>query len=135
MLSQDQDQKPPHSLDQRLQVMKQLASALLFVHTADLVHKSIRADNIVLFQRTDRTQPSPPQDDREDMLGQPFLLGFDLSRKTEASSEREKTTDFHKAYYLPPDRQGDTNRKYSMLDDIYSWLCCSWSWPCGDLSR
>ena len=117
--------------------MKRLASALLFIHMADHVHKSIRADNVILFASSDDTDDdsaassssggstksgssSSSSSAKSKIIGTPFLLGFDLVRKDAQATEWSKTTDTHKYYYLPPDRQGDPQRKYSMLDDVYS---------------
>jgi serine/threonine protein kinase len=89
--------------------MRKIASCILFIHTAQHVHKSIRTSNILLL---DTSLPSN--------LGEPFLIGFDLSRKSKQASEYTRTSNWWQAYYLPPDRQGDTGRAYTMLDDIYS---------------
>lgn len=99
------------ALDARLRLMKRLASALVFIHLADHVHKSIRPDNILIFpsSKTDGTG-----------LGEPVLIGFDLSRKHDKRSQKIKVAGVEKYYYLAPDRQGDWIRDYSMLDDIYS---------------
>ena len=54
-------------------------------------------------------------------LGEPFLFGFDLVRRAQKQSRRQGTTHFHRAQYLPTDHQGDPQRDYAMLNDIYSF--------------
>ncbi|KAH6640047.1 hypothetical protein BKA67DRAFT_542571 [Truncatella angustata] len=122
-----------HSLDERLALMKRLASALLWVHVAGHVHKSIRADNIILFGSSTSSTPSSAQTSRQDsrerdleskgfphVLGTSFLLGFDLSRADAAATSYTQTADLQKAYYLHPDQQGTPDRRYSLRDDVYA---------------
>ncbi|EFW99881.1 het-s domain containing protein [Grosmannia clavigera kw1407] len=115
-----------HSLDERVALMKKLASALLFIHTAEHIHKSIRADNVVLLREASTETESEQKGygflprTSEMVIGEPFLVGFDLSRKEARHSDMKPTVDLHKTYYLPVDRQGAPVRRYSMLDDIYS---------------
>jgi serine/threonine protein kinase len=101
---------PQHDLSARLALMRKMASCIFFVHTANHVHKSIRTSNILLLSS-----------DLPNYLGEPYLVGFDLSRKSQQASGYTRTKNWWDAYYLPPDRQGDTNRAYTMLDDIYSF--------------
>ncbi|KAF4342745.1 het-s domain protein [Fusarium beomiforme] len=100
---------PTHDLAERLELMKKIATSILFIHTADHVHKSIRTSNILLLDMTPKS------------LGKPYLVGFDLSRKSIKSSRLTKTPEWWNAYYVAPDRQGDTNRAYTLLDDVYSF--------------
>lgn len=112
---------PKHPLDERVHLMKRLASAVLWVHVAGHVHKSIRADNIVLFgpsQADDGGGGEP--DGFPATLGTPFLLGFDLSRASGAASSRERTAELQKAYYLTPDLRGGPERRYTLRDDVYA---------------
>lgn len=110
-----------HPLEERLLLMRKLASAVLYVHTARHVHKRIRAENVILFSRPIPGSLDGARTRWPFSLGEPFLLGFDLSRKNDATSERTKVSNPIESFYLPPDRQGDDpSRKYSMLDDVYS---------------
>lgn len=102
---------PKHSLNERLHIMKRLASTVLFVHLAGHVHKNIRADTVLLFR-----DPAKP----ELVLGEPYLVGFENTRKDGAGSQRLSVRQLEKYYYLPPDRQDETTRDFSMLDDIYT---------------
>ncbi|KAH6867424.1 hypothetical protein B0T10DRAFT_554015 [Thelonectria olida] len=104
------DKPSTHDLASRLALMKKIASCIFFVHTANHVHKSVRTSNILLLSSS---LPS--------YLGEPYLVGFDLSRKSQQASGYTRSTHWWDAFYLPPDRQGDVNRAYTFLDDVYSF--------------
>lgn len=109
-----------HTLDDRLLLMRKIASAILYVHAAGHVHKRIFAQNIVLFSHPILGDTQGARSELPYELGEPFLIGFDLSRKEKHETDWTTTIDLPEVYYLPRDRQGDPSRKYSMLDDIYS---------------
>ena len=103
------------NLDDRILIMRRIASSIFFLHTAQLVHKRICAQNVVLLTRTIDCTVRGGAASIE-----PFLVGFDHSRKVGTVSDMSKGHELHERYFLPPDRQGDTARAYSLLDDIYS---------------
>lgn len=105
---------PKHALNQRFRLITQLATALTYVHTAGLVHKSFRPDSILILQHRSGDKSG---------IGEPFLLGFDLSRKADGRSQRQGVDEFEKNIYLHPDRQGSRSleRYYSQRDDVYSF--------------
>lgn len=109
-----------HTLDERLSLMRKIASAVLYVHTAGHIHKRIFAQNIILFSPRTLGDAQSARSELRYQLGEPFLVGFDLSRKEKHETTWTSTVDPQEVYYLPRDRQGDPSRKYSMLDDIYS---------------
>jgi len=102
-----------HSLSDRFRLATQLARAVFSVHTFDLVHKSIRPENIILFQ------------DQESALGSPFLLGFERIRRHADTTQLRGDVDWEKNLYRHPERQGSSIRdRYIMQHDIYSLGVC-----------
>ena len=103
-----------HPLDHRIRLANRLATALIYVHWGQFVHKHIKPENILIFDACD-TKSFPLA------IGDPFLVGFDRSRL-----EREKTTYkgdivIEDAIYQHPERWGETaEQKSTMLHDIYS---------------
>lgn len=66
---------------------------VLVLHSASLVHKQIRPDNVVIFENSPLStsnpgiQKSPTQRQGYPYnLGKPFLVGFDSVRKVDAAS-------------------------------------------------
>jgi hypothetical protein len=110
-----------HSLGDRVLLARKLASAVLYMHTCDFVHKNIRPDNVLIF-----TDDVPPGEDSAEytyprVIGEPFLVGFDNVRKAIAASNMIKVEDWKKNIYLHPDRHrmgaGD---EYTVRHDVYS---------------
>ncbi len=54
-----------YPLDERIDLAKQLAKSVLFVHTSQFVHKNIRPETILVFKHDTSA------------LGKPFLVGFE----------------------------------------------------------
>jgi len=104
-----------HSINERLNVAKKLASALLYVHSCDLVHKNIRADNVVIFST--KGQKLYPR-----AIGEPYLFDYESVRKSEADSTRAVVADWERNIYLSPKRQSDSNvvLEFTMQHDIFS---------------
>jgi hypothetical protein len=110
-----------HPLGDRVLLARKLASAVLYMHTCDFVHKTIRPDNVLIF-----TDDVPPGDDPAKytypcVIGEPFLVGFDNVRKAIAASNMIKVEEWRKNVYLHPDRHrmgvGD---EYTVRHDVYS---------------
>ncbi|EFR03324.1 serine/threonine protein kinase [Nannizzia gypsea CBS 118893] len=112
-----------HPLNHRIRLAKSIVSAVFVLHSADLVHKQIRPDNIVVFdQEVDNTSDSDQRHQQYPyVLGDPFLLGYDAVRKADAASLMLHVEDWKKNIYLSPDRHrlqpGD---EFRMEHDIYS---------------
>jgi serine/threonine protein kinase len=105
--------KSIHSLSDRFRVATQLARAVSSVHTFDMVHKSIRPENIILFQ------------DLESALGSAFLFGFGSVRRDDEGTRLSGDTDWPKNIYRHPQRQGSRIQdRYIMQHDIYSLGVC-----------
>lgn len=102
-----------HSLSDRFRVATQLARAVFSVHAFDMVHKSIRQENIILFEDSDSTLVSA------------FLFGFGSLRRDEESTRLSSDTDWEKNIYRHPQRQGARLQdRYIMQHDIYSLGVC-----------
>lgn len=102
-----------HSLSDRFRLATQLARAVFHIHTFDMVHKSIRPENIILFR------------DSESALGSAFLLGFEKVRRGEDGTALRGDTQWEKNLYRHPQRQGDKiEHRYIMQHDIYSLGVC-----------
>jgi hypothetical protein len=102
-----------HSLSNRFQLATQLAQAVCSIHSFGLVHKSIRPENIILFQN------------QESALGLAFLLGFEKVRVEEGPTRLVGDTDEEKNLYRHPQRQGlKLQDSYIMQHDIYSLGVC-----------
>lgn len=103
-----------HSLSERFQLATQLARAVFSVHTFDMVHKSIRPENIILLK------------DSRSTLGSAFLLGFESLRLEQGLSRRGTVDeDWEKNIYRHPHRQGRyISQRYRMQHDIYSLGVC-----------
>ena len=101
------------SLSDRFKVAKQLAKSVNYIHTYQFVHKNIRPETIVVFQ------------DRNSILGAPFLLGFQKFRFVEGKTKRLGDLEWERDLYRHPRRQGlNPEEDYKMQHDIYSLGVC-----------
>ncbi|CAI6336155.1 unnamed protein product [Periconia digitata] len=104
---------PSHSLSDRFRLAIQLARAVFHFHTFDMVHKSIRPENILLFR------------DSESTLGSAFLLGFERVRRDEDDTRLSGDEDWARNLCRHPQRQGPRlQERYIMPHDIYSLGVC-----------
>ncbi|KAI0540438.1 serine/threonine protein kinase [Xylaria digitata] len=115
-----------HPLNQRVSLAKRIVKAVFVLHAAGFVHKQIRPDNVVIFERVSTHNPTGTQGAAERTkypyaLGEPFLVGFDSVRKVDAASLMLPVEDWKKSIYLSPERhrlqQGD---EFQMHHDIFS---------------
>ncbi|KAI7970876.1 hypothetical protein EIK77_008056 [Talaromyces pinophilus] len=109
---------PLPSINTRLKLCRQLATAIFYTHTSGLVHKSIRPESIIIFQQ----QPPPDQaDQKKDSTGVLFLTGFQLAREdtpnTVSSTQGNQNWEYD--IYTHPSRHTRGTR-YTMAHDIYS---------------
>jgi hypothetical protein len=117
LLSPENDVGMLFSLNSRIRLAQRLATAVLFTHTAKVVHKNIRPENIITLSSA--TLDADPRQDRE--LGDSFLMGFDFARKETESSERVGDDCWHRNIYRHPQRQGvHLEVDFTFLHDIYS---------------
>ncbi|KAF8539318.1 hypothetical protein BDD12DRAFT_882701 [Trichophaea hybrida] len=118
----NRDRGIAHSLDERINLAKKIASAVFYVHSADFVHKNVRTDNIIILEPiTDPESPSKKYRQFPRAIGEPYLVGYDGVRKVDAETKRLPVGEQGKRIYLHPDRHrlavGD---EYRMKHDVYS---------------
>ena len=101
------------SLTKRIQLSKQLARSVMFVHTTGFVHKGIRPETIIVFN------------DGITDVGPSFLIGFERIRHAHGQTDLMGDLEWHKNIYRHPVRQGQwTEEAYIMQHDIYSLGVC-----------
>jgi len=105
----------PYPLGDCFQLATQLARSVLFVHTANFVHKNIRPETIIVFQ-TEKDGST---------LGVPFLVGFEKFRPEDGNTYLTGDSEWEKDLYRHPARQGlFPEELYRMQHDIYSLGVC-----------
>lgn len=110
-------------LDHRFRLARQISQAVLSVHTAQLVHKSIRPEAILIFQPKVAKSTQPAVDQAG--LGVPFLTGWKMVRRDNDLSSRRGESDWMADIYRHPRRQGlHPEERYNMKHDIYSLGVC-----------
>ncbi|KAF7560180.1 hypothetical protein G7046_g3969 [Stylonectria norvegica] len=105
------------SLSEALNLARQLAKAVSFIHACNFVHKNIRPETILLF----------PDKDQSDVasLGSAYLLGFDSFRSINFQTLLKGDTAWDRNLYRHPSRQGlHAQEKYIMQHDVYSLGVC-----------
>lgn len=104
-----------YPLSEKMSLAKQLARSINYIHILDIVHKNIRPETILIFQRGGRSS----------QLGPLFLLGFKAFRMADSKTLRVGTSIWEEYIYQHPDRQGTNPRaEYVMQHDIYSLGVC-----------
>ena len=113
-------------LNERFTLASLLSRSVFFIHASHFVHKSIRPENIIVFQ------------DASCQLGTPFLVGFNRFRMDTTISHRFEDDNWERNVYRHPQRQGIApDEDFSMQHDIYSLgvvlleigLNTSFTWP------
>ncbi|KAI9924255.1 hypothetical protein AWENTII_003040 [Aspergillus wentii] len=100
-------------LNQRIQLAKQLARSVMFVHTAGFVHKNIRPETIIIFP------------DGANIIGPSFLTGFERIRPADAPTDHYGDLNWDRNIYRHPARQGLWPEElFKMQHDIYSLGVC-----------
>jgi hypothetical protein len=99
-------------LDEKVELSKQLANSVAFVHTANFVHKNIRPETILVFD----------QESSETCAA--FLVGFEVFRMADGRSYGYRDTSWEKNIYHYPFQQGLTQEYYVMQHDIYTLGVC-----------
>lgn len=103
------------SLTRVLDIARQLASAVSFIHTCEFVHKNIRPETILFFQDSDKPGN----------LGPAYIQGFESVRNINFQTLRKGDISWHRNLYRHPQRQGAmANDAYVMQHDVYSLGVC-----------
>ncbi|CAG8937236.1 unnamed protein product [Penicillium salamii] len=106
---------PRISLTKRLKLAKQLARSVMFVHTMGFVHKGIRPETVMIFEK--------PSDGGG--VGPSFLVGFERMRYEIGSTDHMGDLDWQRNLYRHPNRQGLWSEEtFKMHHDIYSLGVC-----------
>ncbi|CAG7932048.1 unnamed protein product [Penicillium olsonii] len=102
-----------HSLSDRIGLAKQLAESITYIHVLVFVHKNIRPETVLIFEKGDTH------------LGPLYLLGFRAFRLVDNKTFRLGNSVWSENIYQHPDRQGSNpNADYTMQHDIYSLGVC-----------
>jgi len=108
---------PEPSLTWRAAIAIQLATAVCYVHTLDLVHKNIRPENAIGLTIQDGVRNA----ERVSL----FLFGFGQVRLESGATRRMGDNSWEKDLYRHPSRQGVSPQDdYVMQHDIYSLGIC-----------
>jgi serine/threonine protein kinase len=102
------------ALEQRFKMALSLARTLNLLHTSGWLHKSLRSNNIVMFQETGTNIPE---------FENPYVLGFEFSRPDgyhEATYHERSRVVSANQLYRHPEVRGHSPRRYQASDDIYS---------------
>jgi hypothetical protein len=102
------------SLSDRLEMAKQLAKAVYYVHLYGFVHKSIRPETILSLGKTNEaTVPSTV-----------CLVGFQVIRTADGRTYSMTDLRWENNLYRHPQRQGNNVDYFVMQHDIYSLGVC-----------
>jgi hypothetical protein len=102
-----------HTLTDRIQLAKQLARAVCYVHTLEFVHKNIRPETVLGFQS------------KNSAFGVFFLVGFEKTRLADGRTKKLGDNAWDRNLYRHPHRQGlHPEESYIMQHDIYSLGVC-----------
>ncbi|MCJ1403822.1 hypothetical protein MMC11_007045 [Xylographa trunciseda] len=101
------------SLNLRLDISRQLAMSVFYLHITGFVHKNLRPENILVFEQ------------EASMSKVPCLVGFEKFRLADSSTFLVGDSLKEREIYRHPSRQGnDPEQKYVMQHDIYSLGVC-----------
>jgi len=101
----------PPSLNVKLDIAKQLANSVLYLHTTGFVHKNIRPETILVFDYGEAKSS--------------FLVGFENFRAAKDGTLKIGDSLLERELYRHPLRQGNhPEQQYVMQHDIYSLGVC-----------
>ena len=107
-----------HPLNDRLRIAIELATAVWYIHSGDIVHKAIRPENILVFHTEDKGGPDCRMPYR---LGSAFLNGFVRFRRIASGTlEIRNTHDVENLYAHPRRWDVQSIDRFSPYHDIYS---------------
>ena len=99
------------ALEQRFKMAVSLCHGLQKWHSFNWLHKGIRSDNVLIFQR----KGSQYWD-----FDNPFLGGQEYARPDRETSSARYVENFKENVYRHPDRQGLPRESHTKMHDIYS---------------
>jgi hypothetical protein len=106
-----------HPLNHRFRLANHLATSVLYIHSGQFVHKSIKPENILMLTSAN----AQPSERFPHVLGWPFLVGFERSRRATVLSGRHGEGKMEDCIYQHPTRWGvKAEEAFTMLHDIYS---------------
>lgn len=101
------------SISRRLELARDVAKSVGYIHTFGFVHKSVRPESILVFELANSSGRSA------------FLAGFEGFRRDEGWTQRQSDDAPDKNIYRHASRQGFNPRdEYEMQHDIYSLGVC-----------
>lgn len=108
------------SLARRLSIGRSIAEAVLQLHTAGWMHKSLRPENVVFLAKKD----SKPE---TILQTEPFLMGYEYSRPDAPDSAQEFTQlpegGLAEELYRHPQARGAQRETYQKRFDMYALAC------------
>lgn len=112
-----------HPLDFRFRLARQLSEAVLRVNAANLVHKNIRTETILVLQPNNL--PSDEESRNAAGFGDVYLTNWRLLRDTSGPTIQSVGNSWTEDLYRHPKRQGlHVQERYNMGHDIYSLGVC-----------
>ena len=99
-------------LNEKVELAKQLANSVAFIHAANFVHKNIRPETVLVFEQDG------------DSIGAAFLAGFETFRRADGRSYGHRGNSWEKNIYHYRFQQGLSEQYYKMQHDIYSLGIC-----------
>ncbi|KAM0229860.1 hypothetical protein ACHAP5_011530 [Fusarium lateritium] len=103
----------PHSMTEKLDIARELAKSISYVHTFGFVHKDIRPETVLTLKEANSAKRSM------------FLVGFGNFRREGGRTYHRNDNDWTKDLYRHPNRQGPAPRAdYIMQHDIFSLGVC-----------
>ncbi|OJI99658.1 hypothetical protein ASPVEDRAFT_522476 [Aspergillus versicolor CBS 583.65] len=104
------------SLSARLKLARECLHAIILLHTAGWLHKSLRASNLLFFTTEDSARKNP-----DSVLAHPYLAGFNFSRIDRPAEISEYVSENPQAdIYRHPDALGEPLVSFEKEMDLYS---------------
>ncbi|KAK5731512.1 hypothetical protein LTR17_011310 [Elasticomyces elasticus] len=110
-----------HSITDRYTLACKLASAVLYLHAGNFVHKNIRPTNVLIFDSVVPEGATASMVTYPRAIGEPYLVGFDGVRKSDAKSKMLAEDDWkHKIYLHPTRHRMAAGDEFTMRHDVFS---------------
>lgn len=118
--------KLKYSLNHRLEFARKITAAVFFVHSLGWVHKAIRSQNIMLFDKEPRESKGECSKDpslTKWVLSSPFLVGFEIARSNDGETHpgARGRVPLETGLYMHPDlHDPEVHVRHTMAHDVYS---------------